>query len=97
MTDWKNISDKNSAFTTFTQTVSVEAEKKGKKVLEFYSLLLEERNKSWGYPYNWRLSVFEESSETRLSLWENNFYTNVSVNISDIKKTALDIFHNLIK
>jgi len=100
MSNWKDISDFDSAFvtfgktTSFTKTLLLEAEEgeepKEVEVTTDYSLQLEERNKNWSHPYNWRLTVTQLNQEEPIHVEE--YYAYVGTSLDDIKKMAIERF-----
>lgn len=70
---WENVSDNGSRFITLSKT-----DKKFKPLITYtFSLMLEEVNKRWDLPYNWRLTCSDDKANI---VWQETFYLNVECN-----------------
>jgi len=93
--NWKNISDKKSAFLTFSVMMNKmvkmpdESEKE-----ESYSLCLEEVNKGWDRPFNWKITVSDLFGEV---LAEDTFYLDVNTWSPTKAKTVSEDFFQALE
>jgi hypothetical protein len=70
---WQDVSDSGSKFMTLAKT----AKEVKALITTNFSLVLEEVNKRWDLPYNWRLTCSDDDANI---LWQETFYLNVECN-----------------
>lgn len=91
MNEW-NVVKEFGDWKTFEKNVTVKDKETGDK--SEFNLRLEEVNKRWDRPFNWRLTVSEVGGK---SVKVENFYLNVDHNTAvNAKDKAADIFPILI-
>jgi hypothetical protein len=74
--NWMDVSETNSRFITLIKTV------KKTKVLftHVFTALLEEVNKSWDLPFNWRITLIDKSEDFDKEVLRETFYLNINAN-----------------